>query len=66
MQFIIVSYMSYASSLKVIIIQYFNSLYFDFNTSCNAKYRIFLYQHVSDKVSQFESHNFRLGILYLY
>lgn len=52
-QFIIVSYIPNAYGLKVITIQYFNSLYFDFNTSYNTKNRLFLYQHVSDKGCQF-------------
>lgn len=63
MQFIIVSYMPYAHGLKVIM-QYFNGMFY-FNTSYNAKYRVFLYQHISDKAAHFEFHNFRLDILHL-
>lgn len=57
-QLIIVSYIPHAYGLKVITIQYFNSLYFNFNISYNTKYRLFLYQHVSDKGCQLEFCNF--------
>lgn len=59
-------FLTYLMPIKVITIQYFNSLYFNFKISYNTKYRLFLYQHVSDKGSQFELYNFRLGILHLY